>query len=155
MANFCWAVKAVSLTEQMENIKGLVQSYYKALNEGTLDRFEAYVSADFMHHTPGVPAGWNAFKQVLMLNRQGFANMTSTVEALIAEGDQVVARTTTRGTHTGSFFGHPPSGKSFTVTGMDMFRVVNGQLAEQWSVFDTVTLLQQLGLYASVNERGH
>lgn len=139
----------------MENTKAIVQYYYEVLNSGALDKLEAYVSTDFVHHLPGVPAGWGAFKQMLALNRQGFADMTCTVEALLAEGDQVVARTTTQGTHTGVFLGHPPTGRSFRATGMDMFRIVNGQLVEQWSVFDTVTMLHQLGLYASVNERSH
>jgi predicted ester cyclase len=66
----------------------------------------------------------------------------------------VVARTLTEGTHTGPFMGHPPSGRRFQAAGIDVFRVAGGQLAEHWSVFDTLGMLMQLGLYRPLPPEG-
>jgi predicted ester cyclase len=36
--------------------------------------------------------------------------------------------------------------KQVAVTGMDIHHIVNGKIAEHWSNWDTVGLLQQLGV---------
>ncbi|MGH3172016.1 MAG: ester cyclase, partial [Trebonia sp.] len=49
------------------------------------------------------------------------------------DGEWVARRFTIRGTHTGDFFGQPPTGQRFEVWGMDMVRVRDGQLVEHWA----------------------
>jgi predicted ester cyclase len=49
------------------------------------------------------------------------------------------------GTHQGEFMGMPPTGKRFEVEGFDMVRVRDGQFTEHWGLFDTMTMMQQLG----------
>jgi predicted ester cyclase len=50
----------------------------------------------------------------------------------IESGEWVSNRYRITGTHTGDFFGQPPTGKTFEVSGMDMVRVVDGLLVEHW-----------------------
>jgi predicted ester cyclase len=69
-----------------------------------------------------------------------------TIEDVIAEGDKVVARWTSRGTQRGEFFGIPPTNKQGTATGIDMLRIADGKFVEHWLVFDQFGLLQQLGV---------
>lgn len=71
--------------------------------------------------------------------------MAVTVEDLIAEGDKVAARVTTRGTHTGELMGLPPTGRRVEWSGISMTRHADGRIAEQWGEFDALGLLQQLG----------
>ena len=68
------------------------------------------------------------------------------VEDIIAEGDKVVARLTTRGTQRGAFMGIPPTGKQVTVTAIDINCIVGGKSVEHWLNMDTLGLLQQLGV---------
>jgi len=65
---------------------------------------------------------------------------------MVAEADAVAAFVSYRGTHTGPFMGHPPTGKAVQVTGMDIMRYHDGRVVELWSQFDDLGLLQQLGL---------
>ncbi len=51
-----------------------------------------------------------------------------------------------RATHTGELFGNPPTGRSFEVEQMHMFRVADGRIAEHWSQRDEVGLMRQLGI---------
>jgi predicted ester cyclase len=46
---------------------------------------------------------------------------------------RVANRYTIRGTHTGDFFGQPPTGERFEIKGMDMVRVQDGRLVEHWA----------------------
>ncbi len=65
----------------------------------------------------------------------------------MAEGDTVVARVTWRATHQGTFFGIPPTGRAITVPAISIWRIVDGKVVEHWGVFDSATVLQQLGVF--------
>ncbi len=64
----------------------------------------------------------------------------------MADGDKVVARVTSRGTHRGAFRGIPPTGKPITVRGINIFRIANGKMVEHWGLTDRLDALQQLGV---------
>jgi predicted ester cyclase len=68
------------------------------------------------------------------------------IEDLIAEGDKVVARLTTSGTHQGVFLGLSPTGKRVMVTGIEIFRLAGGKIVEHWNTYDDLGLFQQLGV---------
>ncbi len=93
----------------------------------------------------GEVRGRRQVQQVIEAWRAAFPDVRSTVEEQIAEGDRVVTRWTARGTHTGDFQGMAPTGKSFTLTGITIERVVDGKIAEVWVNRDDLGLLSQLG----------
>ena len=57
----------------------------------------------------------------------------------------VAARFTMRGTHRGTFFGVPPTGKKIVVQAMNFYRLSGGQLVEERGQPDMLGLLQQIG----------
>ncbi|WP_103343777.1 ester cyclase [Amycolatopsis sp. CA-126428] len=67
----------------------------------------------------------------------GVPDFDVVVESSVENGEWVANRYTVRGTHTGDFFGRPPTGQRFEVTGMDMIRVVDGHLVEHWMVAES------------------
>ena len=58
----------------------------------------------------------------------------------------VATRWTGRGTHKGELMGIPPTGKQVTVSGITISHVKNGKVVEEWSNWDTLGMLQQLGV---------
>jgi steroid delta-isomerase-like uncharacterized protein len=68
-----------------------------------------------------------------------------TLELLIAEGDKVAVLWTTRGTHIGEFMGLPPTGKSYTIQGVDIHELRDGRMAGHWDVVDMYGFLVQVG----------
>jgi predicted ester cyclase len=74
-----------------------------------------------------------------------FTDTTLVVEGLIGEGDIVAFRFTLTGVHTGPFAGIAPTGRRFTLEGMDFVRVAGDKIVELWSNQDTLSLLRQLG----------
>jgi predicted ester cyclase len=79
--------------------------------------------------------------------RQGFPDVVSTIEDLIAEGDKVVARWRSRVTHQGEYMGIPPSGKEVEFTGISVYRIEAGKIAESWTIEDELGLMQQIGAF--------
>jgi predicted ester cyclase len=69
-----------------------------------------------------------------------------TVE-LIAEGDTVIGRFTCSATHTGTWLGHPPTGRRFTnINEVNLYRFHHGKIADTWTLEDNLERLNQLGL---------
>jgi predicted ester cyclase len=69
-----------------------------------------------------------------------------TVEDQIAEGDRVATRWTTRGADTGKLNDFPATGKVATVTGIWLDRLASGKIAEAWTNYDQMGLLEQLSV---------
>jgi predicted ester cyclase len=86
---------------------------------------------------PGPPA-------VLGALLTGFPDVRHTVEAVITEGDVVVIRYRATGTHAGEFQGYAPTGKAVTWTGINIYRIECGRIAEVWSEVDALGRIEQL-----------
>lgn len=69
-----------------------------------------------------------------------------TILQIIAEDDLVSVLWRGEGVNTGPGNGLPATGKPFRVTAMTMFRLRDGKIVEEWSVFDNYSFLSQLGL---------
>ncbi len=131
-----------------EENKNLVRRYQEAYNTGKLDELDDILVPNLIshNHLPGVPTGLAGSKMVHQGLLTSFPDSKTTIEDLVAEGDRVVMRGTATGTHKGPFGGAPPTGKSFKVTTMSVFRIANGKIVEHWGVIDGTGVMQQLGL---------
>ena len=72
--------------------------------------------------------------------------MRLTVEAMIAEGDNVAVRYTERGRFVGPFLGQAPTGRSFEVTAMEWFEMREGLIHRRWGARDSAAIARQIGL---------
>jgi steroid delta-isomerase-like uncharacterized protein len=112
-------------------------------------------AADFVDHNPAVLShDLEGTKQLFSMYLDAFPDVQITVDDLIAEGDRVAARFTGQGTHKGPFMGLPPTGKPFTLTAIDILRIVDGKIVEHWGEADTLGLLQQLGAIPAPGQPG-
>ena len=75
-----------------------------------------------------------------------------TIEDMIAEGDRVMVRWSSRGTHQGELAGLPPTYRPVINSGINIFRVANGRIAEVWDIMDRMWLWQQLGVLPELKE---
>jgi predicted ester cyclase len=91
------------------------------------------------------PGAADAARQEAADFRRGFPDVVSTIEDLIAEGDKVVARWRSRATHRGEYMGIPPTGEEVEFTGISVYRIEGGKIAESWNSEDQLGLLRQIG----------
>jgi steroid delta-isomerase-like uncharacterized protein len=119
-------------------------------NKGNLTVLNEIIAKDHVSSgpgtLPGLPAGPEGSKQLVTVYRNAFPDVHFTIDEQIAEGDKVVTRWTAHGTHQGELVGIPATGKSSTVTGIALDRIVNGKIAESWGIFDQFGMMQQLGV---------
>ena len=118
-------------------------------NKGNLTVLNEIIAKDHVNSgpgsIPGLPTGPEGTKQLVTVYRNAFPDVHFTIDEQIAEGDKVVTRWTAQGTHQGELAGLPATGKSSTVTGIAVDRIVNGKIAESWGIFDEFGMMQQLG----------
>ena len=131
----------------LENNKDTAHRLYELVNTGQVDAVADLVSADYLEHDPlpGQGAGKEGVLDRFSLLVTALAPRF-TIEDVVAEGDRVVVRWTNSGTHIGEFAGIPATGKRFTISGIDIYRLAAGLLCEHWHVIDQLSLMGQLGL---------
>jgi steroid delta-isomerase-like uncharacterized protein len=124
---------------------------------GNIDAAEEIYAPDFVFHPPGSEdvRGVDAAKQFAASYRKAFPDLVTTVEDLLSEGDKTVARWTIRGTHQGEIeeLG-PPTGRYIEVTGISVYRVEGGKIAEYWGNYDVLGMMRQLGFIPAEPNEG-
>jgi steroid delta-isomerase-like uncharacterized protein len=99
--------------------------------------------------------GRESLKQMLRQFRTAFPDASFSLEGdFIAEGDKVVARWKGVATQQGVFSGIPATGKSATWTGISIFRIAEGKVAEEIGEEDALSVLQQLGVIPPLGQGG-
>jgi steroid delta-isomerase-like uncharacterized protein len=121
----------------------------EAFNAGNTNVVDELAAADFVNHDSALPeptVGPDAAKTSIQGYRAAFPDLRITIEDQIADGDRVVTRWSAKGTQEGDLMGVAATGKQATVTGITIDRIVDGRIAESWTNWDTLGMLQQLGV---------
>ena len=131
-----------------ENKAITLRFFEEVINKKNIAALEEYVTDNFLDHgaPPGTATGPEGVRQMLVDAFRAFPDLSYTNEDIIAEGDMVMSRGTSRGTHLGDFQGIPASGKHVAFGEFHLIRMEDGKLAEVRELVDALALFQQLGV---------
>jgi steroid delta-isomerase-like uncharacterized protein len=134
----------------MEQNKALVQRVVDLWNAGDLAALDACLAADYANRDPNNPdvTDLASYKAWAAAARAAFPDLRVTVEDLIGEGDRVAKYWSFAATHRGEFLGAAPTGRRITWSGITIYRLAGGRVAECIWRTDALGLLQQLGVVA-------
>lgn len=108
--------------------------FARALSQGQLTLIDQLFAPDFIDHsTPDQEPGYAGVKAYFSALRAGFPDIQVSVDDLIIQGEKVVLRTTWRGTHLGIYEGVPPTGQPAARTLIQIFRIVDDLITEEWN----------------------
>jgi steroid delta-isomerase-like uncharacterized protein len=133
----------------MAGNKAVVERFVEeVINQGRLETADEIVALDFVEldPLPGQQQGREGLKEVIAMMRAGFPDIHWVTEETVEQGEKVVSRFTWTGTHKGTFLGIPATGKSVSVKGVVIDRVVDGKMTDSRILMDTLGMLQQLGV---------
>ena len=131
---------------QPEQNKELIRRWIGFANAGFPGAFDDFIADDYVGHVPGFPDQDRA--ELERLERafvKAFPDTQHSIEDLLAEGNRVVLRVISRGTHRGEFEGIAATGRRVEFTGMVIYRIANERIAESWGEMDFARLMRQLG----------
>ncbi len=116
-----------------EENKAVAQKFLDALGRGDVataaecfDPERYYSNA----HQANLADTWEQMKA--RHRNPAFSDFTSERIALVADGDRVVHHSRSTGTHTGMLFGVPPTGQRVTIDHVEIWRIEDGKIVEQW-----------------------
>ena len=126
-------------------VRRMTEVFY---NQGAIERADQFFAATYVHHDPASPQVRDraGLQEAVRTFRAGWPDLHITTDELVAEGDKVLKRWTYHATHTGNLSGLPPTGKRITMSGLELFRLADGQIVESWLGYDNLSLMKQLGV---------
>ena len=102
---------------------------------------------DCIYHSPATgELRGEAYRKFFASLLNAFPDGRLTVNDQVAEDDKVVARWSFTGTHKGQWMGIAPTAKQVTMTGISITRMVGGKIVEAWEEWDSLGMMQQLGI---------
>ena len=115
-----------------------------------MSRLDTYMHDDYIQHNDDCPQGRDGFVEFFTTIFAAVPDFSYTLKKMVADGDIVVAHSTTTGTHTGGeWLGQAATGNKLSFDVVDIFRVESGKIAEHWDVADTFTFFSQLGIVST------
>jgi predicted ester cyclase len=126
----------------VEENAALVRRYIEeAANRGNLAVVDETHAPTYRYHAPSRAEETRTredLRRQITRIRADYPDLRFTIEDLIAAGDKVVERYSLSGTHA-------TKGASIAITGVNIFRIADGQVVEYWGHADNLTLGRQLG----------
>jgi steroid delta-isomerase-like uncharacterized protein len=135
---------ASSLQEQNKAIAK--RAFEEILSNGRYELANELYAKDFVNHGAQRNISLEEDQAALKGWHQAFPDGVIVPEKLIAEDDLVTIYWIAHGTNTGTGNGLPATGKKAELRGITIWRVVDGKIKEEWSAFDQLSMMQQLGL---------
>jgi len=141
---FAGSLFASSLQEENKAIAK--RAFEEILGQGHFALAEQLYAKDFVNHGIHRDASLEEDQAALKGWHQAFSDIAIVPAKLIAEGDLVAIYWIAHGTNTGTGNGLPATGKKAELPGITIWRIVDGKIKEEWSAFDQLSMMQQLGL---------
>ena len=125
--------------------KALIRNWLAFGEGGFAGSFDEFIAPDYVGHSGG---GDDIGRAELERLERGFAaafgDVRYRVDDLIAEGDRVVLRVETSGTHRGEFVGIAATNRRVTLAGIVIYRIAGDRIAESWAELHFGRLIRQL-----------
>ncbi|HZW44695.1 MAG TPA: ester cyclase [Dermatophilaceae bacterium] len=133
------------MTEDREK---LIRRYTDEVwNKGNVDLCDDIFETHASIHDPSFPVnGVKGIKDQVRQLRVAQPDFRLDVHDVLVAGDMTATRYTLSGTSKKEFRGVPPTGKSYAMSGMTIDKWQNDRIIEEWTVYDLLGCLQQLGI---------
>lgn len=130
----------------------LVKRWFEDLfNRGNVSVADEILAADVDYHgppslSPRAVTGSEDIKEYVQVYGTAFPDLTYAVEDVSEGEDELRVRWSATGTHESDLFGMEPTGETFTVSGINTFAIEDGRITEIHAQWDTLKMVQELGV---------
>jgi steroid delta-isomerase-like uncharacterized protein len=146
LASLLVAGQLFGSTLQEQNKAIANRAFEEILSRGRYELTEQLYAKDFVNHGIRSDSTLEEDQTALKGWHAAFPDVIIVPEKLIAEDDLVTIYWIARGTNTGTGNGLPATGKKAELAGITIWRIVDGKIKEEWSAFDQLSMMRQLGL---------
>jgi steroid delta-isomerase-like uncharacterized protein len=124
------------------------KSWEAAWDHGEVDALDVLLGPDYRRYSGSPDKGQTLaeFKASIIATRAAFPDLVTTIDDIVAADDKVAIRWHSVGTHEGSIFGVPPTGRSVEVHGSNFAHFSDDLVVEEFVTWDPRALLTALGI---------
>jgi len=141
------AAAGASGAETAQQRKAVARRVFDEIfNQGRFEVADEIYAKDFVNHGVSRDVGLKEDQDAARGWKAAFPDLKMTVEMMIAEGSLVTVLWRGEGTNTGEGNGLPATGKRLAGRGITIWRIEGGKIREEWSEFDQLRIMTQLGL---------
>ncbi len=128
--------------------KAIARRFQEEFNARNWEGCRSLLAPDCRSYQPGAPGPLDndQFTGVGQMFASAFPDLTVTLHEQVAEGERVFTRLSFAGTHRHDFQGIPGTGKAISLGVFILDRIVDSKIVEHRALFDTMSLMQQLGV---------
>lgn len=131
---------------RFEKNKRVVETLCKTVfQQHNFSKLDEIMRDDYIQLNEDTPQGKAGFKQFFEQMFKAMPDFRYTMKKIIAEDNIVMIYSTTTATHKGEWLGNPATGNKLNFDVVDIFRIDDGKIAEDWDVADTLKLFTQVG----------
>src|SRR5712691_6191810 len=141
---------AMTTQNNLEENKRIVRDFIEpAFNQHQTDRVADILTADMKWNggTLGTVEGRDNFVGLVGAIVSALPDLRNVEQDIIAERDIVSVRAVVEGTHKGDLLGIPASGRHVRLDAVDVYRVADGKIAEEWAADDLLAFVYGVGAY--------
>jgi predicted ester cyclase len=138
-----------SETAVQSNVE-LVREYTRRVfNAHAPDLASEYVTPDVKWHggTLGTVEGAENLVGLLRGFIGALPDLDAQEQDIVAQGDMVAVRFVVEATHEGDLLGIAPTGRRVRWDAVDVYRLSDGKISEEWAADDMAAILHQVGAY--------
>lgn len=115
------------------------------VNGGQIDLLDEVLADGFVAHGVGAgPSGPDGMRRLITTWRTAFPDWQDNIDEMVAEGDLVVLKISAQGTHEGPLLGIEPTGEAVEWGMIEMVRLADGKITEQWGYSDFAEVVRHL-----------
>ena len=135
-----------TVASRQEGNKAVARRVFEEIfNQGKFDAAKEIYAQDFRNHGMHRDVDLQEDQAAARWEKALCPDLRITVNMMVAEGDLVTVLWTARGTHTGRAGFLPATGVKIEERGITIWRIVDGKIREEWSAFDLLRVIRQLG----------
>ena len=133
--------------ESAEKKRAVARRVFEEIfNQGKFEVADEIYAKDFVNHGVTRDIGLKEDQDAARGWRSAFPDLKMTVDKALVDGDYVTVLWSGEGTNSGEGNGLPATGKKLKGRGITIWRISGGKIREEWSEFDQMRIMQQLGL---------
>lgn len=137
------------MTDAKEMINCVRRLYDEVFTKGNVKACDELCTSNIKLHdtavsnfTPGIAS----YKETENAYNKAFPTKKTKIEDIFAVDDKVVVRWSCTGKQDGELQGIAPTHRTFTITGISIYKFTNGKISEAWQSWDRLGMLEQLGV---------
>jgi predicted ester cyclase len=152
----CWDHKSLweertmaSDTAVGSNVEIVREYTLRVFNAHDPDLASEYVTPDVKWHggTLGTVEGAENLVWLLRGFIGALPDLNAQEQDIVAQGDTVAVRFVVEATHEGDLLGIAPTGRRLRWDAVDVYRLMDGKISEEWAADDMTAVLHQVGAY--------